>query len=105
MLGDTRGSGRLPTPREVATEVEALLRSEHRNLGVTVSVEWAPPVEGGYYVRLHLGEDSELVGGGPLGDVLEEWGTSGTGLLRVLVEGAAAALVLRARSESEGDES
>ncbi len=105
MPGDITGSGRLPTPQEVATEVEALLPSEHRGLGITVSVEWASPFEGGYYVRLRLGDDSELIGGRPLKDELEDWHAGGTGFLRVLVEDAAVALVRRAGPKSEDDES
>lgn len=96
-------SGMLPTPREVEAEVRALLRKEYRDLGMTVSVEWAPPAEGGYYVRLHLGADSELIGGEPMFGALEDWDSSSTGFLRVLVEDAAASLVRRVNSRSEGE--
>jgi transcriptional/translational regulatory protein YebC/TACO1 len=104
MGGFAAGSGRLPSAKEVETEVRALLTKTHGGLGITVSVEWAPPAEGGYYVRLHLGDDSELVGERALSGELEEWATEGTAFLRVLVESAAAELVRRAREKSEEDE-
>ncbi len=104
MGGDITGSGRLPTPREVEAEVRALLPKEDLGLGMTVSVEWAPPVEGGYYVRLHLGDESELIGGQALSDALEDWDSRGIGFLRVLVEDAARKLAQKVSAQESGDE-
>ncbi len=93
MTSEVRGS---PLTRaEIEADVLALIPESHQELGITVTAQKVPRTGGEYHVRLHLGEDSELVGGKSLYPTLADWHDGRDGPLPEWVADAADASAQR----------